>query len=347
MWLAWDAAAWLALGLAVIVVATRSVDDSRVQVARTFGQETTIILALYALWQRAGTLSIMHTTRAKARGRTIWAWERAWHLPNERTMQRWVLPHPWLSQACNRYYAYVHVPALGLFLVWLFTRHRSQYPAVRTTLAVATGACLAVQLVPVAPPRMFPDLGFVDLAQRYHQSVYSSLGTGLADQLSAMPSVHIAWAALIGVAAWRISRSRWRWLAVAHLVATAVVVTVTANHWLADGIVAALLVAAAWAAQRVVGKAARRLLPGSAGNSQRRHTAERDIEEAAPAGGFDAERVESDGGLARSGAGVGQTGQLPHPCSEQAEHGLGELVRGGVDLGEGAVEHPAGGVEIP
>ena len=250
----------MAVGLGIAVVATRSAGHRRVQAARAFGREITIILALYALWQRAGELSIMQTDGAISRGLSIWRFERTWHLPNELTMQHWVLPHSLLSQLCNRYYELVHVPALGIFLLWLFIRHRDQYPPVRTTLALTTGACLAIQLIPVAPPRMYPRLGFVDLAQRYHQSVYSAMGTGLADQLSAMPSVHVAWAVLIGVATWRIGTSRWRAIGAAHAAATIFVVTVTGNHWLLDGIVAAGLLGVSWVVQWSIRMAWHRLL---------------------------------------------------------------------------------------
>jgi hypothetical protein len=68
------------------------------------------------------------------------------------------------------------------------------------------------------------------------------------DQLSAMPSVHVAWAVLIGYYTWRISPSRWRYIGPVHAVITILVVVVTANHWWLDGIVAvALLVLTAWA----------------------------------------------------------------------------------------------------
>ncbi|HVX16497.1 MAG TPA: phosphatase PAP2 family protein [Acidimicrobiales bacterium] len=299
MWLAWDAAAWLAAGLGVVMVITARARDRRVQAVRAFGVEITIILALYALWQRAGMLSIMHTDHAMSRGRSIWKFERAWHLPNEVTIQRWVLPHSLLSQLCNRYYAYLHVPTLGIFLLWLFVRHRDRYPSARTTLAIATGGCLAIQLVPVAPPRMFPDLGFVDLAQRYHQSVYSPLGTGLADQLSAMPSVHVAWAVLVGFVAWRLSSSRWRYLAVAHMVITIFVVTVTANHWLLDGIVAVAVLAASWLVQQSIRTAWRRMAAawrdrsdaagdGGSGGSRGGGVAEGVVDDATPSVGVHA-----------------------------------------------------------
>ncbi|TAM85019.1 MAG: inositol phosphorylceramide synthase, partial [Jatrophihabitans sp.] len=148
-----------------------------------------------------------------------------------------------LMQAANLYYATMHFGVLFVFLLWLFLRHRDRYAPVRNTLALTTLACLLIQLVPVAPPRLLP--GFVDTAARYGQSVYA-LGFD-ADELSAMPSVHVAWAVLVGWYAVRIGRGPWRWLGPAHALLTVLVVVATANHWWADAIVAvAVLCACAW-----------------------------------------------------------------------------------------------------
>ena len=76
-----------------------------------------------------------------------------------------------------------------------------------------TGLSLLVQLIPVAPPRMLPADQMVDTAVMYGQSVYGSVAGFRADQLSAMPSVHIGWALLVAVVVVQVSRSRWRWLA--------------------------------------------------------------------------------------------------------------------------------------
>jgi PAP2 superfamily len=141
-------------------------------------------------------------------------------------------------------------PALIIFLIWCFFRHREHYPSVRNTVAILTAACLLIQLIPVAPPRMFANLGFVDTALRYGQSVYGAVGSGFADQLSAMPSVHVGWAVLIAVFALRISRSPWRWLVLVHTTLTILVVTVTANHWWLDGVVAVMLLAMAIVSER-------------------------------------------------------------------------------------------------
>jgi len=58
-----------------------------------------------------------------------------------------------------------------------------------------------------------------------------------------------------------VSRSRWRWLALAYPAATLLAVVVTANHFWLDGIAAAALLAIALLVQRA-GRAARRWLRG-------------------------------------------------------------------------------------
>ena len=65
------------------------------------------------------------------------------------------------------------------------------------------------------------------------------------DQLSALPSVHVAWALLIAFFVLTVSPSRWRWLILLHPVATIFVVVATANHYWLDGISAGLLMALA------------------------------------------------------------------------------------------------------
>jgi hypothetical protein len=246
MWLPWPPALALVVVLVAFVVASRGSADRHLTVARAFAGEIALILALYALWRYAGGISVMKVDHALDRGRAVWDLEQRLHLPSELALQRAVLGHPVLVQAANRYYAVMHVPTLIALLIWAFVWHRDRYPLVRNTLALVTGACLVIQLVPVAPPRMFPALGFVDTAHLYGQSVYGAVGTGISDQLSAMPSVHVAWAVLVGLAVVLFSTSRWRWLVVAHPVLTILVVAITANHWWLDGVVAVgLLVAAA------------------------------------------------------------------------------------------------------
>src|SRR5258708_19473192 len=98
---------------------------------------------------------------------------------------------------------------------------------------------------------MVAGIGRGDTGARYGQWVYSPTGGFGADQLWAMPSVHIGWAILVAIAVIAALRSRWRWLALLYPVMTTVAVVVTANHFWLDGVAAAivllLVLAAQWA----------------------------------------------------------------------------------------------------
>ncbi len=229
----------------------------RLAVAAGVALEAAVLLALFALWQVAGSFSLIGPAGALARARWIWHAERFVHLPSETEIQRAFLGHPLLVETLNLYYASLHFVVLITCLVWVYARHRRQYPPVRTTLVLFTAGALLIQFLPVAPPRMLPGDGLVDTAARYGQSVYGSVAGFNADQLSAMPSVHVGWALLVALVVVQVSRSRWRWLALGYPVLTLLAVVVTANHFWLDGIAAALLLGVALLVQRA-GRAVRR-----------------------------------------------------------------------------------------
>jgi hypothetical protein len=266
--LSWPAAVIIAGCLAIIAAATRAIRGATQTPGRRLAEtlhprtgwglwdgvawEAALLFGLYALWQFAGTFSVMGPAGAMPRARWLWDAERVLHLPNETSVQRLFLPHTLVVQAFNLYYDILHFPVLGACLVWLYARHRTRYPQIRTTVALFTLISLLIQFIPVAPPRLLPATGMVDTAVRYGQSVYSWHGGFDADELSAMPSVHVGWALIIAIAVITVSRNRWRWLAVAYPVLTMLVVVVTANHFWLDGIVAGLLVVLILAAQRLI-----------------------------------------------------------------------------------------------
>jgi hypothetical protein len=255
MWLQWNQAAILSAVLAVAGVLARPLRRRWAAAGGAIAREAALILALYALWQKMGEVAVTGTAGGVAHARAIWHVEQMLHLPIELDLQRLVLPHPILVQVLNVYYAVVHVPALIVFLLWLFLRHRDQYPRWRNVGALLTGISLLIQMIPVAPPRLLPGLGFVDTAVRYHQSVYGPNGISIAPQLSAMPSVHVGWAVFIALAVVLTSTSRWRWLVIAHPVLTVLAVTGTANHWWLDGAASVGLLALSWATVWAVGLA--------------------------------------------------------------------------------------------
>jgi hypothetical protein len=139
--------------------------------------------------------------------------------------------------------AYASVTSFIVTLIWVLVFHRRDWNFVRTTTAILTGACLVIQFIPVAPPRLLPSLGIADTAQITGLSVYQAIPG--ANQYAAMPSVHCGWAAAVAFFIIVVGRSRWRWLWLLYPLATLWVVVVTGNHFIIDGVVAYILLAAA------------------------------------------------------------------------------------------------------
>jgi hypothetical protein len=255
MLLSWSAAAIAASCLAALSIVLRRCQPDRWRIVAPLAWETAVVLSLYAFWMKGADWAV--TRAGGATGHALWVWrvEQDVHLPSEVWVQHLVLPHPLWVQAVNGFYAIVHVPALIIFLVWLYFRHPDRYTRWRNVGAVLTGICLLIQMIPVAPPRLLPQLGFVDTAVRYGQSVYGTGGIKIAPQLAAMPSVHVGWAVFIAVAVIAVSPSRWRWWVLAHPVLTVFAVVATANHWWLDGIVAGAFLPVAMAVEAMAASA--------------------------------------------------------------------------------------------
>ena len=251
-WMPWNIAVESATVLGVAGVAARSSPRRWLARFAPLARELALVLALYAMWRIVGTISVLKVNGAIHAGQRIWDFERALHLPSEHGLQHLFLKSDPLIQACNVFYATVHIPSMGIFLVWLWFRHRDDYPAVRNVVALTTLWCLAIQLIPVAPPRLVPALHIADTPALFGQTVYPAFGKSGPAQLSAMPSVHVAWAAIIGVTIVVASTRRWRWIALAHPIVTMIVVVVTGNHYWLDGVVGVLVAAAAVVFERRV-----------------------------------------------------------------------------------------------
>lgn len=168
-------------------------------------------------------------------------------LPSELAFQQNVIGQTELLRGANIYYIAIHFPVTVAFLVWSWLRHREHFARIRNTLMAVTVVGLVVHLVyPLAPPRMIR--GFVDTAEVIGPSPYDLEVSSAANQIAAMPSLHVGWALLVALGVIWVLDTGWRYLVLVHPVVTAVVVVVTANHYWTDAIVAASLVGIVWVA---------------------------------------------------------------------------------------------------
>lgn len=250
MWLPYQNAFQIAAVLVVLVVTFQRVDRRWVKITVTTATELAVVMVLYGVWQKVRELAVTKTVGATENARSLWDFEQRIHLPSEVALQKVFIDNRPIMQFLNVYYGGAHVPAAGALLIWVFWRHRDRYAAVRNTFALTIAGCITIQaLVPMAPPRFLTDLGFVDAGLKYHLSVYGTGGSGVSNELAAMPSLHVGWCVLVALAVIAISSSRWKWLILLHPVLTILSITITANHWWLDGVVAVMVLSVAWALQ--------------------------------------------------------------------------------------------------
>jgi hypothetical protein len=250
-WPTWEQSGAAAVLSGLLYLALRRY-RSQSTLARPAALEFALIATLYAAWRLARQIPLGSDDLAIERARHLVSFEHALHLPTELSLQHFVLNHDWLGRPTTIYYAVMHVPALLAFLVWLFVRHRDHYPHWRVGLAFVTAGCLAIRWIRVAPPRYLVDLGYQDLSEIWGPSVYGEVGSGVSDQFTAMPSIHVAWAAVVSFGIFMTTTSRWRWFFLLHVVITTLVVVATGHHWWMDGIVAVVLLAAGLALDNAV-----------------------------------------------------------------------------------------------
>lgn len=185
---------------------------------------------------------------AFANGRWLIEIERDLHTLVELDVQRVVMSAgDWLVQAVNWTYWNSQFTVVGLALLFVYLRRNDAFLRFRNALLLVNAlALVGFVLMPTAPPRLFPELGFVDTLA---QSAALNHGSGLVQLASnpyaAMPSIHAADALVVGFVMAGLCRSRlarilwtlwpsWVWFTV----------MATANHfWLdvAAGIGLALL----------------------------------------------------------------------------------------------------------
>ena len=240
-WLPWRYAMWMAAIAAVLWLVLRLFPRSRNMAWMM--RETSLIMVLYALWQYVGSLDFGDFTKADQAGLWLAELQRTLHWPSEAWIQAAILGNDLAMRIADTYYAGLHIPVFVITLVWVLIFHRRDWNFVRTTTAILTGACLLIQFIPVSPPRLLPSLGIADTAGLTGLSVYAAIPG--ANQYAAMPSVHCGWSAAVALFIIVILRSPWRWLALLYPLTTLWVVVVTGNHFIIDGVVAYILLAAA------------------------------------------------------------------------------------------------------
>ena len=155
---------------------------------------------------------------------------------------------PWVIDFANQVYLNAQFSIAIGFLLWLYLFRNESYYFVRNMFVVAMGiALVGYTTYPTAPPRMFPEYGFVDTINDFSNVNHdSSLAKIFINPYAAVPSMHCAFAMMIGASGVMICRHWWSkavWAVWPLLVSW--VTIVTANHYWVDAALGWLVALAA------------------------------------------------------------------------------------------------------
>lgn len=200
--------------------------------------EILTVLWLAWLYDAISNLAAIRQAAAEAHAHSVLHLEAVLHLDPEKWLNHLLAPHPIIGLWISDYYDNAHFVITFGVLGWLWWRHPGPYRPLRTGLVLINVIGFAIfWRYPMAPPRMVPGLGIVDVVAE--TGAFGSWHAGTlahhANELAAMPSLHLAWATWSSWAVWRVARGR-RWAAAVWLypASMAIAVIATGNHFVAD-----------------------------------------------------------------------------------------------------------------
>jgi PAP2 superfamily len=174
--------------------------------------------------------------------------ERTMHFFVEPSVQAWASGSHFLMDGASWLYVNAQTSVTVAALIYLYLRHNRSFYFVRNMFMIAMVIALVGYTVfPTAPPRFMPEWGFIDSVSDFtgvHVSHASSSMSALLNPYAAVPSMHVAFALMIGWPLAKLSRHsavRVAWFLYPFLMAF--VIVATANHFILDALLGALTAA--------------------------------------------------------------------------------------------------------
>src|SRR5829696_695036 len=169
----------------------------------------------------------------------------------EPAVHAWARGSTWIIDGASWMYMNSHFTVTTLTLAFVYLRRNASFYFIRNMFMVAMGIALVLYAAyPTAPPRFMPEWGFGDSVARFTGlTAEGSSADALYNPFAAVPSMHVAFALMLGIPMASIARRAWAkglWLVYPLMVSF--VVVATANHWWFDAFAGALTAAVAAAA---------------------------------------------------------------------------------------------------
>ena len=185
---------------------------------------------------------------ARDHARDILALEKDLGLDVEAGVQALLVDVEPLTTFANWVYIWGHWPVIALTLLWLALNDRRFFLRLRNAMIAsgALGLCVYTTY-PVAPPRLL-GTGYVDTITEQSNSYRVLQPPAFVNQYAAMPSLHVGWDLLVGLAiATAATTALLRFVGRLMPVLMAAATVLTANHYVLDVLAGAAFGLAGWA----------------------------------------------------------------------------------------------------
>lgn len=226
-------------------------DDVRTRIrglARLLSLDALVIVSGVVVYFGIRGLTAENPEPAREHALDILALEKTLGLDVEAGVQAVLLDLDWVTTLANWVYIWGHWPVIAVTFVWLALRNRVVFRRLRNAMIAsgALGLCVYTTY-PVAPPRLLHD-GYVDTITEQSNSYRVLQPPAFTNQYAAMPSLHVGWDLLVGLAiaaaaGTLIMRTLGRLMPALMAAAT----VITANHYVLDVLIGAAFALAGYA----------------------------------------------------------------------------------------------------
>ena len=220
--------------------------------ARSHLREIALIVGLCLLYASISSLlRDGQQTTAVANAERLIALERSLGIFWEPSWNQWAAGLPgWITQTFNWVYILTFllvVPALALAF---YVSDRSTYFRYRNVIILSFLFALVIHTtIPVAPPRVMTEFGFLDTMRFFGPGWYDSRDAmAFFNANAALPSLHFAWSITFGVLLFTLNSKPLKALGIAYPAITFAAIIATGNHYFLDAAAGAAIVILAYAA---------------------------------------------------------------------------------------------------
>ena len=223
----------IALAAGAVAVRTAITGTSMRRDGGPYAVEAVVILAGLLLYSIGRSISEGSADAANANTAAVIDFERGLGLFFEPDLQSWIRGSDTATQFMNWIYSFAFLAIIGWILVWLWVTDVANYRLLRTCMGLSALVAIPTMLLyPVAPPRLAPDAGMVDTIALFGRD------HAFVNEFAAIPSLHVGWMAIAGLALGRSVGGRVGLLIALSLGPLMLInVVATGNHFWVDGVV--------------------------------------------------------------------------------------------------------------